>query len=275
MTEGVARNIRFDLSNAPKNWHGAGQGASAFFDALSIMLPQAERYMIKHTLKLRKKIDDPALLEDIKFFKAQEATHTREHENYNKRLRKLGYDVDGLEKKQAKTLRWMEDNFSEEANVAFVVCFEHVTSVMSGRVLNDPRFLDLAEPAFRDIWEWHALEEFEHQSVAFDLLQEIRPGYFFRCWVMLIATYEFIKLGIRNMHSVYRTDKSRLSWSALSSAAGYLFFKPGLLRKMVLPYLDFFRPGFHPSQSRKSVDFERSRSRFDDLASLFIENSAI
>ncbi|MEL7490722.1 MAG: metal-dependent hydrolase [Pseudomonadota bacterium] len=253
----VKRDIHFDLSNAPRFWCGGDKIATAFFNSLSVCLPHAERYIIRSVMAFRSNIDSQSLIDDIAGFKTQEAIHTREHQNYNDQLRSLGYDVDGLEKAQKNTLDWFENSFGRKRNLAITACMEHFTSILAEAVLSRPELLADADPGFRDIWEWHALEEVEHSSVSFDVLQEVRSGYFYRCSTMLIATFEFVKLINRNFGSLLRADRNVGDRKGVLSVLNFLFGQPGFIRALILPYFAFFRPGFHPAEAKNKENLKR------------------
>lgn len=64
----TVRSIRFDLSAAPRCWHGGGVGVAAFYDALSACFPLGERFFIRAVKRASPAIDDPALIEAVKGF---------------------------------------------------------------------------------------------------------------------------------------------------------------------------------------------------------------
>lgn len=253
----VKRDVHFDLSNAPRLWCGGDRVATAFFNSLSACLPLAERYIIRSVIKFKPQIENPQLLADMNGFKIQEAIHTREHENYNHQLRAHGYDVDGLEKAQAKTLRWFEERFDQNRNLAITACMEHFTAILAETVLSRPDLLKGADTNFRDIWQWHALEEVEHSSVSYDVLKEVRPGYFYRCATMLIATFEFVKLINRNFGSMLRSLNDDNRRGEVFPVLDFLFGRPGFVRMLIIPYLAFYIPGFHPSKMGKKRNLTR------------------
>jgi len=244
----TVRDVSFNLDDAPRVWFRNNAGVSSYFDALSILTTQGERAVIRSVWRYRNKISDPVLQIEIDKFKAQEAMHTREHENYNRRLRDLGYDVDVLQAKQMKTINWLETKFGPDVNLAVTVCMEHFTSIMSKLVTADPRFFGDAHPSFRDIWTWHAVEEAEHCTVAFDLLRVVRPGYFFRCGVMSMTSFLFLRMLSRNFNSILKTDGNRFSLRIWSDLLKYFYYKPGFLRRILLPYLAFYLPNFYPER---------------------------
>ena len=101
------------------------------------------------------------------------------------------------------------------------------------------------------MWEWHAMEEIEHKAVAFDTYMAALkrwPGvirWALRSIVMFVATILFIYAVIANTRDLFKEDgiNTGKSWRRLF---GFLFFEPGLLRKVMKSYFSYYRPGFHP-----------------------------
>ena len=94
----IPRNLRFDLkTNAKRHWFGGNPFKTVMIDAFAITLPAGERFFIKSLKHYAAKTKDPELIAEIKGYAAQEAFHTREHEDYNAGLKTLGYDVDRIE----------------------------------------------------------------------------------------------------------------------------------------------------------------------------------
>lgn len=257
------RNIRFDLSAAPRCWHDAGTGVTAFYDALSACFPHGERFFIRAVKRALPSIDDPALIEAVKGFNGQESMHTREHEVYNARLRAFGYDIDDMEREQARCIAWIEDDLGPAAALGVTASMEHMTSILAGQVTRDEAYFAGADPQMRELWLWHAMEEAEHGDVAFDALQAVRPGYFFRVRMMLLSTRLFLRIVGRNLLSIFKAERAR---GAKRELLAYLFVSPGLARRILLPYLAFFRPGFHPSKTPARRFASGYRAHFDALA---------
>lgn len=262
----TVRDIRFDLAAAPRCWHGAGVGATAFFDALSACFPHGERFFIRAVKRALPMIDDPALIAAVKGFNGQESFHTREHEAYNARLREYGYDVDAMEREQARCIAWIEEDLGAEAALGVTACMEHMTSILAGQVTRDPSYFAGGDPNMRDLWIWHAMEEAEHGDVAFDALQAMRPGYFFRVRMMLLSTRLFFEIVGRNLSIVVKAERASGTRGVRRGLLQYLLVKPGLGRRILLPYLAFYLPGFHPSKTPARHFAQRYRAHFDALA---------
>ena len=59
----------------PKYWFGGDAFKSRFFDAMSTIFPEGERYFISCVRDYRDQVTDPKLLQDIKDFMRQEGQH--------------------------------------------------------------------------------------------------------------------------------------------------------------------------------------------------------
>ena len=72
-------------------------------------------------------------------------------------------------------VRWSEENLSPLARLAATVALEHLTAILAAALL-DGRSGSLAgaDPRVAELWRWHAVEETEHKSVAFDVYAVVR-----------------------------------------------------------------------------------------------------
>ena len=95
------------------------------------------------------------------------------------------------------------------------------------------------------------MEEIEHKGVAFDtfdyVTRTLPPSqrWVFRVLVMLRVTSDFWRERVRDLHLLFQQDgiDTRKTWRGL---AVFLFLRPGLLRQILIPYLSWYLPGFHP-----------------------------
>ena len=131
-------------------------------------------------------------------------------------------------------------------------------------LVDDGSFED-AHKTLRALWRWHAAEENEHASVAFDVYREIGGGYPRRVVVMAVATLIFWAKVIEQQLRMMKADGtlgSGREWGALTR---FLFRKPGWLFKMVRPYLAYYKPSFHPSQLDSTPLVARWQKEFEQL----------
>ncbi len=135
--------------------------------------PLVKCFFIESIRNVRNQIKDENLLEDIKAFIAQEAFHSREHKTLNNHLIHSNYpevvEIEAKTKARLDKLRQL----SAVEQVAATVVMEHYTATLARLLLTDSLIKAKTTQESRNLWEWHALEELEHKSVAFDVLNAI------------------------------------------------------------------------------------------------------
>jgi hypothetical protein len=137
------------------------------------MFPPGEMFFIESIRNVRNQIKDEKLLEDIRAFIAQEAFHSREHKTLNNHLIHSNYpEVIEIEAKTKARLDKLR-KLSTVEQVAATVVMEHYTATLARLLLTDQLIKRKTTQESRNLWEWHALEELEHKSVAFDVLNAI------------------------------------------------------------------------------------------------------
>lgn len=261
------RNLRFDrIRDAPRYWMSGRRAVTLFMDNLSLLFPEGEKFFILSVKACEDRIRDPRLAEDVKGFYGQEAVHRREHERYNQRLRDFGLPVDEIEGQVRTLLERAHRTLSPVQQLAVTAALEHFTAMLahvllaetegeSGEPLGDRRMLEL--------WRWHAAEEHEHRSVAFDVFHAIGGRYLTRCHIMLTATAIFWLRILQQQIRLMRAEGIALSAREWSDLLRFLFADPGPLRRLLRPYLSYFRPGFHPSTAGGDELFEAWRRDFE------------
>ncbi|WP_129781629.1 metal-dependent hydrolase [Peristeroidobacter soli] len=244
------RDLRLDRKAAhAKWWHGGDPVATAYFNALSASFPQGETFFIESVRRFRDRVT-PRLQEQIKAFVEQEAAHTREHVVFNKLIKSAGYET---AKMDAEIRRRLDVARSRHpvGQLAITVALEHFTAIMAHAILVEKNPLPGAPAEVLRLWQWHAIEEIEHKAVAFDTYLAVTrelsgfKRWAIRCQVMVLISLQFWYSNLQRMADFFRQDginTPRTWWRVFT----YLVFKPGVVRKVFLPYLSFFRPGFHP-----------------------------
>jgi predicted metal-dependent hydrolase len=135
-----------------------------------------------------------------------------------------------------------------EGRLAVTIALEHFTAIMADALLTDDRVLQDADPRMAALWRWHAIEETEHKAVAYDVYRAVMPGlrgYLMRCVIMFNTTILFWARTLMNYFHFTRRDGIgfwRAAWAFLRNG----FIDPGPLRRIQLPYLAYYLPGFHP-----------------------------
>ncbi len=74
---------------------------------------------------------------------------------------------------------------------------------------------------------------------------------------MLVTTMIFTRYVTRNVRALMQAQKlGRRDGAAL---LWHIFVKPGLIRRIILPYLRYYVPGFHPNHIDDRRTLERTR----------------
>ncbi len=175
MTDLVVRRLLVDLDAPfPVDWCGGDRFRSAFFGALSMSFPVGEQFFIDSVRSGVDALPDAErdrMKDDVRAFVGQEATHRRLHGLFNAQLESQGL-VNGWGPRALKRLARLEGQDPRHA-VAITAAYEHLTAIMAEWMLRRPGTLVGADERLRTLWQWHAAEECEHRSVAFDVYRAL------------------------------------------------------------------------------------------------------
>jgi uncharacterized protein len=263
------RNLSFDLpADLPRHWHSDDPFITAFFNGLSIMFPEGERFFVDSVRRFQDRITDPRLREEVRGFCGQEGIHAREHRRYNELLEAQGYPARQLE----RTVEWgvaIDRKMPAKYQLAITCALEHFTAIFAELVLGDPRYFRDAHPAMRNLWTWHALEESEHKAVAYDVYQTIAPGflgYLRRIVAMAVTTILFGVEIFLHMAILARRDGVFWSLRARRNVVRFLWTDPGFIRSGMRHYFRYYRRDFHPWQRDSSELVARWKAQYASAA---------
>lgn len=245
------RDIHFKLpAERISDWHPGGPHVAHLVNTLSLFFPVGERFFIESVRNYRDRITDPELKKAVTGFIGQEAMHGREHEEYNKALFDAVPETVGMERFVANLLGWAQKNLPKSSQLSATIALEHFTAILADALLKDPRTLEGADPAFAALLRWHALEETEHKAVAFDVWRAVtRKGpreYFGRASGQVIAMIILWSITFPFHLRILAAQGKLTDLKGWRAFAHHYFGEIGLLRKLARPWLDYFRPDFHP-----------------------------
>lgn len=243
------RNLSFATgADVPRFWHGGRRSVTRFFDNLSIFFPEGERFFVASVQAHRHTIErDPELRRQVRDFCGQEGVHGREHRRYNAMLRAQGIDVGAMEQRVVGILR-LARLLPKRQQLAATCALEHFTALMGHVILREPRLLEGAHETMAALWRWHAAEENEHKSVAYDVFLAAGGTYPERAIVMLVASAIFWAKVLEQQARFMAADGDLVSAEEWAALIRYLFVDPGGMGEMWRLWLAWFRPGFHPSE---------------------------
>lgn len=231
----------------PRYWHGGDAFATHFLDALSSTFPFGEAYFVRSVLHYRERIDDPALLEKIRGFAGQEGQHSRLHDEHLELLLAFGYPFLARRNRFLDRMVRFQNRRAPKLSLAITAALEHLTAILARQMLVDgARRTAAMDPAMAPLWRWHALEESEHKSVAYDVLQHAAPSRTLRVVAMVLGTlFLSFETLMRTSYMLWKDGRffDRSTWSR---GFRFLWGESGLLRGTAAAYLDWYRRDFHP-----------------------------
>lgn len=243
-------HLDFGLDESlPKYWFDNDPFKTRLMDGMQMGFPEGERFFISSVRAFRDRITDPQQKQDVADFTRQEGQHGIAHTVFNKLLEKQGLPVSRMLVDHKTQLRGYEKRFSPEFNLALTAAFEHFTALMAEAFFGRAEVMANTDPRMRSLFAWHAIEEMEHRSVAFDVMKKVaKVGYFKRAAAMVYGTWETTVTMLRDADQLLAADgfsrKERLQMFIKN--LGWMYGKGGVFSAFTPALLAYFRPGFHP-----------------------------
>ncbi|MCB9680823.1 MAG: metal-dependent hydrolase [Alphaproteobacteria bacterium] len=231
----------------PRWWFYDSALITHLANGINLLFPKGERFFIRSVRHFADRVDDPGLRARIRAFAGQEAQHGRAHEAVEGLLRAQGFELDSfLDWYDTVAFRWLEPAVPAVLRLSVTAALEHFTATLATDALTDG-FLDAAPADLRDLLRWHACEEIEHKSVAFDVLQAVDDRYVVRIVGLVVGGVLLVFFWRRATGHLLAqepgVDRDQLRRErAEANARGQ---RRRFLREAVLSYLT---PGFHPDQ---------------------------
>ena len=250
MPEGVeieVRNRHFDFaSKLAGNWLDNDAFKTALFNSMSISFPIGEKSFIDSVKAFDKNITDVKLRAEMKGFYGQETVHRREHQNYNELLcAQRGYNLEKLESPYVRRVEIGRTRASAKMLLASTAGAEHLTAILASKLLQGWA-MENADTQIKALWLWHATEELEHKSVAFDVYIQVGGSFKMRKTMMRLTTFYFLRDSLLNALCMLRHDKQLWKWQTFKSGCQFLFGTQGLIRALGAEYKTYFKEDFHP-----------------------------
>ena len=248
------RRMSFDFEGRalPKHWYADSPALSCFFNALSAVFPDGEKYFIDSVRAYEDVLTDPDLKQRVREFVRQEGHHTLHHRLFNERLQSLGVAMDRCAAIAKQILDRSRKRDSQLMQLAMTAAFEHFTAMMGDWLLRQPQPCGDMHEAALPLWVWHAVEETEHKAVAFDVYTAAGGDYWTRVRAMLRVTRIFIPRIHQMQAMLLAEDRGSLRLTDVARCLRYLYGTGGFMRAMIPNYLRYFRRDFHPWQDDNS-----------------------
>jgi predicted metal-dependent hydrolase len=240
--------------NVPRFWLMGSPIATHYSNALNSLFPEGERFFIRSVKYYVDQIqDDPKLLERVKGFFGQEGRHGHEHERWNKILEAQGYEIESFLEEHAKiAYGFWEPNLPPSFRLSVTAALEHFTATMAANGLTS-ELLDHADPIMAGLLRWHAAEEIEHKSVAFDVFMKVDGRYHVRVLGLfgalagLLVSWRAATKHLLAQEAKRGTDlEERAAWARSNPVLiSEDRRRNAMFRRAIRAYL---RPDFHPDR---------------------------
>ncbi len=264
-------HVRADLDfgfeqDIPRHWFGGDPFKSRFFDAMSTLFPEGERFFIACVRDHCDQITDPELQAATLDFARQEFQHTRVHQAFNARLKAQGVKVDKILQVQRHQLFDLaRQHLSRAHTLALTAACEHLTALMAQGFTDRPALFQDADPRVRAMYVWHAIEEVEHKAVAYDVMQKVAGvSWGLRCWALIAISIQFPLITFQILNHMLKVDGYSRGQRLRLWARGlwWLYGPGGLMGPLLRPWAAWFRPGFHPWQQPLPACFDIWQTAF-------------
>ncbi len=252
-------------ATTPQHWFAGCAFETHFFNALSSTFPEGERFFIQSVRRYTGAVTDPALAAQVASFSAQEGQHSREHDHHMTLLTAQGYTwLNNLNNLARNVLRWFVRHLPR-FSLALTTAIEHVTAIVAHQLLSRPElWLDRMSPDMRLLWHWHAVEEAEHKSVAFDVYQASGGGYTLRLMAMGQVMFGFmLEIFVRHTYMLAK-DGALFDLNGWRRGITFLWGKNGFIRRVARHFWAFGKADFHPWQHDNSALIEPFVARYAD-----------
>jgi len=244
------------FEDVPRHWFAGLPVPSHVANGVNLLFPHGERFFVRSVYHYLEQIDDAELRAAIKGFGGQEGRHARAHEDYFDVLRAHGYEIDRFLRGYAWLAGKLEQLAPPALRLANTAAAEHFTAIMAeGAAADMP--LEHAHPAMRELLLWHAAEELEHKSVAYDVLQAVNPSYALRVaglamsTVMLSSFWMAAALMLLRQDGIGPLDALRRmrAMRKEAKASGLKTPQPVVRRVFLRGIREYLRRDFHPDHN--------------------------
>lgn len=254
------RQMDFTFSDdIPLFWYANNPALTMLLTALSGTFPEGERMFMRSVRHFQSAIQNPELRQQVRAFIGQEAHHGKEHDAFNHMMTRKGLPVDYIDRYTKAGLARVETFYSPQRLLAKTCALEHFTALFAETLLANPELIEGMDDRLKPLWIWHAIEESEHKSVAFDVYQDQVGSYWIRSSEMLITTIMFGFFS--GLHTIQllaavptqaRESTNTSDRPSLKTQLNGLWRQRKTLMQLGKNYLRYYRPSFHPAQQNGS-----------------------
>ena len=217
----IIRRMNFPYPEGLRGWWNSSRPEfSHMVNSGLLAMPFLEPYLIDVMKQARARITDPALQHDVDQYIAQESTHFRLHQQFNRRLADMGYRA-------------------VPEHEAMGLCVGHM-------LVEDRAFLfGDADPAVSSLILWHFVEEIEHKTVTYDVFEALDGRYAWRIYGLLYATTHIFFRAWQGYRALLIEDGR---WFNIRNRLVVYGLLARMFSRLVPKLLRILKPGYDPRQ---------------------------
>lgn len=242
----TVRRLQFNPKKISRHYFANSPIMSHMLTALSSTFPIGEQFFVHSVRNVRDRVSDEKLQAEIAAFIGQEAMHSKAHTEFNDAWRRDDYNLDRFQAWLARKDSYVK-SLHPKYQLAITCAFEHFTALLGGYILRHPEVLSSLDEDAMKLWVWHAIEEIEHRSVAFDVYQQVYHDDQVRRLIMRSVTTGFASLTFYSATRLFLQDRKKSLPKVGGNVFG-LYLLAKMLIQMLPEYFSYYKKDFHPSE---------------------------
>lgn len=254
------RNYKADLNvSRVTNWNKNGKLVTHYMNGLSPLFPFGERFFLDSVRHYRSRIKEDWLKESVDGFIGQEVMHGKMHDQYDDALRLSGLPSDAIENYTKNGLKLITKITSPKLRLALTCAAEHYTSTMAKHLLENPDIIKGSEESYAWLWKTHAVEEYEHRSVTYDVYQTFENDYKTRVVAFFLTTAVLFPVFAINCIWMAIADAGVKSFS-LKEMCSLVKVVGGMWIEITPELSEYVRKDFHPQDSKEPKGYHEAKA---------------
>jgi predicted metal-dependent hydrolase len=238
------------------------------------VFPPGEEFFVRSVRRYADRITEPTLKKRVAGFIGQEVTHGLHHRELNEKLTEMGYRskmVETIGRRSGKVEDLVDKYLPNMDRLKYIrltmlaatAALEHYTAVLAERLLESGDLQAMVtDDEVRNLLYWHAIEELEHKSVAFDVYRAVGGPEWLRRAVMAViwtGTVPFATAGSWFSIAWSDPDGRRQPGRVLRETVGLIrgpLLNDGMIGRLAV----YMKKDFHPDDLDTEVLLEQWRT---------------
>jgi hypothetical protein len=235
----------------PRYWFAGDVFETRFLEAMSLLAPEVERFVIQAVRAAVPGIADETRVRECMDFVREELGHSRAHHAFNRRL--VAQGIDGAA--ALAPVRRISDlagrRLDARGRLAAAAACEHLAALVSLSYLRARSGNAILSDRTSRLFEYHARDELRHRDFVFDVQKDAGGGrWLARVLALLAVTGTALWCAARAADELLKFDAPSGRMALWRRGVTRLLQRRNwvLVGPLLRGWLAYFRPGFHPSE---------------------------